>query len=75
MKTKMENKKGGQVRISVACGDDLRFYDLTYKRMSQKKLERAIAQGVQSFAASFITELQVARRGKYDNAETVPREG
>jgi hypothetical protein len=66
MKTTTTTKsKRARVRLTVECGDDLRFFDIPLRAARAGKAEeyqKAIAQAAAAFSQTFNAELKSQRR-------------
>jgi hypothetical protein len=51
--------EGGSVRLSIACGEELRIYDLLYPSMHGEALERALRKAAKAFARSFSRDIKL----------------
>ncbi len=63
--TKKTSKQAGRVRLTVACGDDLRFFEIplrTARAGKAEEFQRAITQAAAAFSQTFSAELKSKRR-------------
>ncbi len=60
MKKTTRKIEGGSVRLSIACGEELRIYDLLYPTMHGEALERALRKAAKAYARSFNRDLKAA---------------
>jgi hypothetical protein len=60
------NKRAGRVRLTVQCGDDLRFFEIplrTAKAARAEEFQKAITQAAAAFSQTFSAELIGHKRG------------
>ncbi len=60
------NKRAGRVRLTVQCGDDLRFFEIPLRAARAGKAEefqRAITQAAAAFSQTFDAELMRRKSG------------
>ncbi len=48
-----KKKTSSRVRLCVEANGDVRFYDLTYPRLSEERLERVLTESLKAFAQTF----------------------
>ncbi len=51
------SKRAGRVRLTVACGDELRFFEVPLPVASAEEFQRAISLAALSFSQTFDAEL------------------
>lgn len=56
-KTTTKSKRA-RVRLTVACGDDLRFFEIPLPTASAEEFQRAISLAALSFSQTFDAELK-----------------
>ncbi len=52
------NKRAARVRLTVLCGDDLRFFEIPLQAASVEEFQRAISLAALSFSQTFDAELK-----------------
>jgi hypothetical protein len=64
-KAATKNKRAARVRLTVACGDDLRIFEIPLRSARAAKAEefqRAITEAAAAFSQTFSAELKSKRR-------------
>jgi flagellar motor switch protein FliM len=56
--TTTTNKRAARVRLIVACGDELRFFEIPLPAASVEEFQRAISLAARSFSQTFDAELK-----------------
>jgi hypothetical protein len=57
-KTTTKNKRAARVRLTVACGDELRFFEIPLQAASVEEFQRAISLAARAFSQTFEAELK-----------------
>jgi flagellar motor switch protein FliM len=53
-----KNKRAARVRLTVQCGDDLRFFEIPLPVASAEEFQRAISLAAISFSQTFDAKLK-----------------
>jgi hypothetical protein len=56
--TTTKSKRAARVRLTVACGDDLRFFEIPLQAASVEEFQRAVSIAAMSFSQTFDAELK-----------------
>jgi hypothetical protein len=56
--TPTNNKRAARVRLTVACGDELRFFEIPLQAASVEEFQRAVSLAALSFSQTFDAELK-----------------
>lgn len=57
-KTPTKNKRAARVRLTVACGDELRFFEIPLPTASAEEFQRAVSLTARAFSQTFDAELK-----------------
>ncbi len=56
--TTTKNKRAARVRLTVACGDELRFFEIPLQAASVEEFQRAVSLAARAFSQTFDAELK-----------------
>ncbi len=57
-KTATKSKRAARVRLTVACGDELRFFEIPLPAASAEEFQRAVSLAARAFSQTFDAELK-----------------
>jgi hypothetical protein len=66
--TKKKTSKRARVRLTVECGDDLRFFEIplrTARTARAEEFQRAITEAAAAFKQTFTAKLKSQRRSSH----------